>query len=292
MTSTFLIVDGNSIACRGAFVKPTLTNSFGRETGGTYRFIGMLDKAMKMVRATHVVVAWDVAGDNFRKIIDENYKGNRTKKSDSLYYQFEDIKAILDAIGIKNVGVMGYEADDIIGTYVARSEADKTFILSGDKDVYQLINDNVNVIFPKTGVSDIRIMDKKLFKETFDIEVEQYVEMKALMGDGGDNVKGVENCGQKTAAKWLNQYGSLENLVLNASEIKGKIGENLRAWIPNANKTLELVRIVRTVPVPYDYKELEIDLDWTKAESIFNELEFNSYIKKVHQGGFYNVKKN
>lgn len=289
MTETLLIIDGNSIACRGAFVKPVLTNSSGRETGGSFRFFSMLDRAMRMVRATHVVVAWDVGGDTFRNGIDETYKGNRETKSDSLYHQFDDIKEILDAIGIKHVGIGGFEGDDIVGTYATLSKADKTFVFSGDKDSFQLINDTTKILYPMTG-SDIRTVDREYFMEKYyGIEVEQFVEMKALMGDGGDNVKGVEKCGEKTAAKWLTKYGSLDEILLNAGEITGKIGENLRAWAPNAYKTLELVQIVRNVDVPYEYEELEINLDWKNAESLFQELEFFTYITKAKKGGFYNV---
>ena len=288
MTETLLVVDGNSIACRGAFVKPELTNSKGRETGGSYRFFSMLDKAMRMVRATHVVVGWDVGGKTFRSDIDESYKANRTPKGDSLYHQFDDIKIILDAIGIKHVGIEGYEGDDIVGTYASILGPERIFVFSGDKDNYQLIDDRTKVLYPLTG-SEMKIIDEEVFEKQYNIKVEQFVEMKALMGDGGDNVKGIEKCGEKTAAKWLNTYGDLENIILNASDIKGKIGENLRNWIPNAHKTRELVRINRTVNVPYAYDDLKINLKWENAEPIFRELEFFSHIKKAKQGGFYNV---
>lgn len=288
MTETLLVVDGNSIACRGAFVKPELSNSKGRETGGTYRFFSMLDRAMRISRATHVVVAWDVGGGTFRSDIDESYKANRGPKSDSLYYQFEDIKLILDAIGIKHVGIQGYEGDDIVGTYASTTEADRIFIFSGDKDNYQLIDDNTRVLYPLTG-SDLRTVDREYFENEFGIKVEQFVDMKALMGDDGDNVKGVEKCGPKTAAKWLNKYGTLDEILLNAGEIKGVVGEKLRAWAPTAHKTRELVQINRTVNVPYKYNELAINLKWENAEPLFREFEFNSYIKKARQGGFYNV---
>ncbi|AEO93933.1 gp690 [Bacillus phage G] len=288
MTETLLVVDGNSIACRGAFVKPTLTNSKGRETGGSFRFFSMLDKAMRMVRATHVVVSWDVGGQTFRNVIDETYKANRLPKGDSLYHQFDDIKLILDAVGIKHVGIQGYEGDDIVGTYASVIGPDKIYVFSGDKDNFQLIDDNVRVLYPLTG-SEMRTVDREYFEKSYGIKVEQFVDMKTLMGDGGDNVKGIEKCGEKTAAKWLNTYGDLENIILNAGDIKGKIGENLRSWIPDAYKTRDLVRIDRTVEVPYKYEDLKIDLKWEEAEPIFRELEFFSYIKKAKQGGFYNV---
>lgn len=289
MEKVFLIVDGNSIACRGAFVPPMMTTSNGRETGGTYRFFTMLDSAMKMVRATHVLVGWDVSRENFRTGIDDSYKANRpSTKPEGLYHQFEDIKSILDAIGIKHVGVFGYEADDVIGTYSQISEADKTFVFTGDKDSFQLIGDNVTVMFPKTGTSDLKFYTRELFEQEYDIKVEQFVELKALMGDGGDNVKGIEKCGQKTGIKLLKEYGSIEGVVENAGVIKGKLGENVRAWAPTANKTLELVTIRRDVPVPYTFDDCEITLNWKNAREIFTDLEFISFIKKLQKGGFYN----
>lgn len=291
METRFLIVDGNSIACRAAFVQPVLTNSKGRETGGTYRFFTILDSVMKQVRPTHIVVGFDVARENFRTDIDPEYKANRPVRSsdDTLYYQFEDIKAILSKVGINHVGMFGYEADDVLGTYVANSKADKNFILTGDKDSFQLINDNTFVLFPQTGASNIKKYDKEVFKEKFEINVSQFIDMKALTGDDGDNVKGVVKCGQKTAAKWLNKYGDLESIIENSGEIKGKIGENLRDWIPNASKTVELVTIKKDVPVPYDFKECEIDLQWKNAIPIFEELECNSLVKRALGGKFYNV---
>lgn len=290
MEKVFLIVDGNSIACRGAFVPPMMSTSFGRETGGTYRFFTMLDSAMKMVRATHVIIGWDVGKENFRTGIDETYKANRESKSDTLYHQFNDIKDILDAIGIKHAGIAGYEADDILGTYAEITEADKTFIFTGDKDSFQLINDKVTVMFPKTGTSDIKFYTRELFESEYEIKVEQFAELKALMGDGGDNVKGIEKCGQKTGIKLLKEYGSLQGVVENAGEIKGKLGENVRNWVPNANKTLELVTIRRDVPVPYTFDQCEIQLNWKGAREIFTNLEFYSFIKKLQKDGFYNVK--
>lgn len=289
MQNTFLIVDGNSIACRAAYAKPTLMNSKGRETGGPFRFVTMIDSAMKMIRATHVLVAWDVGKENFRTQIDETYKANRESKSSELYVQFEDIKKILNAIGIKHVGIQGYEADDVVGTYVTNSEANNNYVFTGDRDSFQLINENTSVLYPLTGTSDLRTYDVETFEKEYNIRVDQFTELKALMGDGSDNIKGINKCGQKTATKWLQQYNDIKTLIANAHEVKGKIGESLREWIPDANKTMELVTICRTAPVPFEFSECEIDLNWNNAVDIFTDLEFNSLIKRVKNGGFYNV---
>lgn len=289
--SNFLIIDGNSMACRAAFAKRDMFTSTGRETGGTNIFVGMIDSLLKKYNPTHMVIAWDVSRDSFRTEIDPSYKATRESKSDNLYMQFEDIKKILDAIGIKYVGVYGYEADDVIGTYAKISEANHNMVLSGDKDSFQLVDDKTFVYYPKMGVTNIDIIDQSAFKEKFDIEVNQFIDMKALMGDDGDNVKGVDKCGQKTAAKWLQKYGTLENVVQNAHEITGKVGENLRAWLPNSSKTKTLVTIRKDVPVPFTFEECKLtSVNWENAREIFQELEFNKYLEKLNEGKFYNVK--
>lgn len=287
----FLIIDGNSMACRAAFAKRDMATSYGRETGGTNIFVGMIDSLLKKYQPTHMVVGWDVSRDTFRREIDPEYKANRDSKSHNLYMQFEDIKRILDAIGIKYVGVYGYEADDIIGTYATISKADENMVLSGDKDSFQLVDDRTNIYYPKMGVTNLEIINDTVFEEKFEIPVAKFLDLKALMGDGGDNIIGVEKCGQKTAVKWLKEYGSLENVVENADKIKGKVGENLRTWLPNADKNKQLVTIKRDVPVPFTFEECEITkVDWENARPIFEELEFNKIIEKLDGGKFYNVK--
>lgn len=289
--SKFLIIDGNSMACRAAFAKRDMFTSTGRETGGTNIFVGMIDSLVKKYKPTHMVVAWDVSRDTFRTEIDPTYKATRESKSDNLYMQFEDIKKILDAIGIKYVGMYGYEADDVIGTYSKISKANQNMILSGDKDSFQLVDDKTFVYYPKTGVTNLEVITTDVFKEKFDITVDQFIDMKALMGDDGDNVIGVAKCGQKTAAKWLQKYGTLEKVVENAHEIAGKVGENLRTWLPNASKTKQLVTIKRDVPVPFTFEECGLtSINWENARNIFEELEFAKYLEKLDGGKFYNVK--
>lgn len=287
---SFLIIDGNSIACRAAFAKKDLKNSQGRETGGTYLFVTMLDTIITKLKPSHVVVAWDVSRENFRTKLDETYKANRESKSENLYIQFEDIKRILDAIGIKYVGVYGYEADDVIGTYSKISpEHVENYILTGDKDSFQLVNNRTCVYFPRMGVTDLEVIDEVAVKDKFGVFVEQYIDLKALMGDGGDNVIGVEGCGPKKAAALLQTYDTLENVVAHAHEVKGKLGENLRAWSPNAETVKQLVTINNEVPVPFEFEDCAVYglPNWQAAREIFTELEFYSHIKKLNEGRFH-----
>jgi DNA polymerase-1 len=293
----FLVVDGNSMACRAAFAHnskmgPDLMTSTGRLTGATLRFFNMFDKVLHLVRPTHIVVAWDVDHVTFRNALDESYKGNREHKDDSLHIQFSDIKKILTAIGINNVGVQGYEADDIIGTYVTLSNADKTYIVSGDRDSFQLVNDKTCVIYPLHGFTDIEFITPDYVLQKYEVPVDKFVDLKALMGDSGDNVRGIDNCGEKTAAKLINHYGSAESVANNAETIDLKgINKNVKAgimeWAPRSNIVKQLVTIRKDVPVPYDFNECQVKLNWKNAENIFKELEFSSLIKKLRNGEFY-----
>ena len=293
----FLIIDGNSLACRALFAHnekmgADLHTFDGKLTGGIYRFISMLDKILHQIQPTHVVVGWDIRGKTFRHDIDSEYKANRKHKSDDIYIQFDDIKNILELIGIKNVGIDLYEGDDIVGTYTTLSQADKNYIVSGDKDEFQLVSDKTFIISPKHGFSDFELVTKEIIAEKYTILAEQFIDFKVLMGDIGDNIPGIEKCGEKTAAKLLNHYGNIENIIQNIDTINIKgIGktviENMKKWAQQSEMIKKLVTIKCDVEVPYTFDECEINLDWDNAMDIFTELEFNSFKRKVNNNEFY-----
>jgi DNA polymerase-1 len=206
--------------------------------------------------------------------------------------QFADIKGILNAIGIKNIGIQGFEGDDIVGTYSKLSRANKNFIVSGDRDSCQLVNDHTFIVYPKNGFNEVEIITPEYILNKYGIPVENFVDLKALMGDSGDNVRGIDNCGEKTAAKLINHYGSAESVANNAETIDLKgINKNVKAgimeWAPRSNIVKQLVTIRKDVPVPYDFNECQVKLNWKNAENIFKELEFSSLIKKLRNGEFY-----
>jgi DNA polymerase-1 len=145
------------------------------------------------------------------------------------------------------------------------------------------------VIYPKTGSTDFEIVDLINFKEKYDLEVDQFVEFKSLMGDDSDNIAGVKNCGFKNAQKILKTYGSLSNAVLKKDEISGKIGENFRDWIPSMEKTLKLVNIKKDLVLPYNFEDCKIDLKWENSENFLNKLECFSLVKRIKGGKMYNV---
>lgn len=290
--SNFMIVDGNSLACRAEFAfnpyknKVDLTNSEGRVTGGTYRFINMFDKLLWKIKPTHIVVCWDTNRNTWRRKLYPQYKMNRENNpnninKESLYIMFEDIKKILTAINVVNVEYDGYEGDDLVGTFANISTADKTFIVSGDKDTFQLINKNTYVVFPNNN----DIIDEEYIKNKYNVTPKQFIELKALMGDSGDNIPGIKGCAEKTASKLINHYGNINNII-NASDINIKgvsktIISNIEQWKPQAEMILKLVTIDKKVPIEIEFEDCKNNINWYNAIPIFEELEFNSLINKI-----------
>jgi DNA polymerase-1 len=252
--STFLLVDGNWLSCRAAFVPSYLSNRDGKETGGIYRFISMLDSVMKKIKPTHVLVAFDVKGENFRKKINSKYKLNRNHENkEDLYRQNEEIKNILEKIGIKYVGMPTYEADDVIGTYVSLSQASKNYILSGDKDVFQLIDEKTTIIYPNNGIKDAKMIDILSFESEYKIKVEQFIDFKCLMGDNSDNIGGLDGCGIKTASKLLIEYGNVEKILQNKDKLSESLRKNVVVWEKNIDDNKKIFSIVKNIDVPYSY---------------------------------------
>jgi DNA polymerase-1 len=298
MSSKFLIVDGNSLSCRAAFAHnpnwgPDLHTSNGRKTGATYRFINMFDSLLRKVRPTHIIVGWDVSSETFRKSLDENYKANRKQYDKDLYEQFKDIKSILEAIGIHNVGIRGYEADDVLGTYAEKSKAHKTFIASGDKDIFQLVDGSTTVLYPKSGFSKMKLVTPEYIINEYDIDPRKFIDLKMLMGDNSDNIPGIKGCGPKTAKKLLNYYKNAEEVADNAEtidEIKGVTKTAKKGaieWKKDFEKIKKLVTIRKDVDVPYDFEECRVNYDWDNAKNIFEKLEFKKHLNKLKKGGFY-----
>ena len=293
----FLIIDGNSICFRAASAKnpyqEELQNSKGHITGGVYRFVNLFNKACELVRPTHIVVGFDTSKHTFRHDINPEYKANRYTDDNKkeIYSQFDDMKAFLDCLGVKHDNIYLYEGDDMVGSYANISEADRTFILSGDKDIFQLINNSTSVIFPIKGISEIKVYNKQVFKERFNIDVEQFIDYKTLFGDAGDNIKGIDGCGEKTATKLLNKFGSIENILDNLDEdVKDIRGwKKLKTKIADFDyeKTRKLVTIKKDVPIKYSFEDCKKNLNWNNVIPLFEEFEFASYIKKIKQGKFY-----
>ena len=197
-----LIVDGNSLAYRAYYAMPLLTNGEGIYTGAIYGFLNMFLKVLEEVKPEYVAVAFDFSKKTFRNQLFEAYKGTRKETPDELRQQFPLLKEILTKMGIKIYERDGIEADDIIGT-ITRQSGLKNIVLSGDRDVLQLINDHTNVWLTKKGITELQIVDEEVLKTDFGVSSDGVIELKALMGDTSDNIPGVRGIGPKTALELI-----------------------------------------------------------------------------------------
>lgn len=228
--STMLIIDGNSLANRAFYAITHLSNSKGVPTNAVYGFMNMLQLAVRRFEPDTLFVAFDVSKKVFRHERFPDYKGTRTGMPEDLAVQLPLIKEALRYMNVETFGMEGYEADDIIGTMSAHNTAIgvDTIILSGDRDLFQLVGDRVTVCFPRRGVSELEMINIETLKEYYDLTPAGVIAMKSLMGDKSDNIPGVPGIGEKTARKLLEQYGSLDGIYEHLDDFDGKkMGEKL-----------------------------------------------------------------
>ena len=276
-----VLVDGSSYLYRAFHALPALTNSKGRPTGAAYGMTNMLKRLEAEVAPELAAVIFDAKGKTFRDDLYPEYKANRPPMPGELRAQIESIHALVRALGFPVLEVPGVEADDVIGTLAERGkEAGLDVLVStGDKDMAQLVDDRVTMVNTMDGA----VLDAAGVKGKFGVPPESIVDYLALVGDTVDNVPGVPKVGPKTAAKWLAQYGTLENLVAHADEVKGKVGENLRASVDRIPLSKELVTILRNVPLdaarPLDLELREPDVETLKA--LYRELEFKTWLGEL-----------
>lgn len=285
MENKLILIDGNSIAFRAFYALPLLSNQKGVYTNAIYGFAQMLLKVLEEEKPTHMLVAFDAGRTTFRHETYEEYKGGRQKTPPELSEQIPYIHELLDALNIRHYELDLYEADDIIGTLSKQAEAKNwnVKIISGDKDMLQLVSDHVTVALTRKGISDVDTYTPATLKEKYGIEAEQIVDMKGLMGDSSDNIPGVPGIGEKTAIKLLKQFGSLENILDSVEHISGKkMKERLKENSELAKLSKELVTINRDSPVEMHLDELAFRADdMEKALPIFQELEFHSLIERI-----------
>ena len=279
-----VLVDGSSYLYRAFHALPALTNSKGRPTGAAYGMTNMLKRLEAEVAPELAAVVFDAKGRTFRDDLYPEYKANRPPMPGELRAQIEPIHAIVRALGFPVLEVGGVEADDVIGTLAerARNAGLDVLVSTGDKDMAQLVDDRVTMVNTMDGA----VLDAAGVKGKFGVPPESIVDYLALVGDTVDNVPGVPKVGPKTAAKWLARYGTLENLVAHADEVKGKVGENLRASVDRIPLSKELVTIRRDVPLdlgPLDLALREPDVEALKA--LYGELEFKTWLGELLDGG-------
>ncbi len=275
-----VLVDGSSYLFRAFHALPPLENSKGQATGAIYGVINMLNKLVEEYKPEHIGVVFDAKGKTFRNDLYEEYKAHRPPMPDELRSQIEPLYEIVEALGYPMIIVPGVEADDVIGTYAKQASEQQvdTLISTGDKDLAQLVNPHVTLINTMNNV----VLDEAGVVEKFDVPPSAIIEYLALMGDTSDNIPGVPKVGPKTAAKWLKQYETLDNLVAHADDIKGKVGESLREHLDQLPLSRELTTIKCDVDLEHDISQLSMrppQLD--KLKQMYTEMEFKSWLANL-----------
>ena len=284
--SRLLIIDSNSLMNRAFYANPDFITSRGQHTGAVYGFINMLMKIKGDLNPDYMVAAFDRKAPTFRHLEYEEYKAGRKRMPEELAEQFPIIKEVLEHMAVDILEIDGFEADDIIGTLSlkAENEGDEVYVLSGDRDTLQLASDKTKVIITKKGVSVVETYDKEKFIEEFGITPTQFIDVKGLMGDASDNIKGVPGIGEKTAYKLIKEYGSVEGVLSNVENITmKKVRENLIDFSADAVFSKKLATIIRDVDIEMDMDHLRSSAAYNENElrRLFSELEFKSLLAKL-----------
>ena len=281
-----LLIDGHSMAYRAFYALPVenFKTSAGQPTNAIYGFASMLINLIKEEKPTHIAVAFDVSRKTFRTERFPEYKANRASTPDEFRSQMSHINEMIDSFGIKHFEVEGFEADDIIAT-LAKSAESKGFdilICTGDRDSFQLVNNKTTVLYPKKGVTEMSRMTPTAVIEKYGLTPEQYPDFAALRGDPSDNLPSVPGVGEKTATKWIIDYGSLEKLLDNSKEITGKVGESLRANIEVVRLNRELTHLLDDVKLSSGVEDLIWPgFDGSAMGLFFEKLEIRALKERI-----------
>lgn len=280
MKRRILLIDGHSLAYRAYFALPleNFSTTSGQHTNAVYGFASMLLNLIRDEKPTHIAAAFDVSRKTFRTEAFPDYKANRAKTPDEFRSQISYITELLEAFQIKSYECEGFEADDILATIVAKDDGQSEFLIcTGDRDAFQLVTENVTVLYPKKGVTELARMTPEAVEEKYGLNPKQYPDFAALRGDPSDNLPSIPGVGEKTAAKWIKEYGSLKKLIERVDEISGKAGESLRESINNVIRNRELTQLRSDVPIQFDIPNLEwsgINIDSSVA--LFEKLEIKA----------------
>ncbi|HYI51317.1 MAG TPA: DNA polymerase, partial [Microbacterium sp.] len=284
---TLLVVDGHSLAYRAFFALPVdnFTTKDGQHTNGIYGFLAMLINLIKAEKPTHMAVAFDTSRQSFRTREYAGYKANRSESPSEFKGQIPLLQDCLAAMSITVLHKEDVEADDILAT-LATQGAEQGFdvlVCSGDRDTIQLVDDDITLLYPNVqGVSQLKRYDTAAVIERYGVRPEQYPDIAALVGETSDNLPGVPKVGEKTAVKWLGQFGTLDALLENADKISGVVGGNLREHLDDVRRNRALNRLLRDVELPITIADLEVQpMDAQAVRDIFARLEFKTLIPRV-----------
>lgn len=276
-----ILVDGSYYLFRAYHALPALRNAQGEETGAIYGVINMLRRLLNDYQPDHFAVVFDPKGKTFRNDIYPEYKAHRPDMPEELAVQIEPLHTLIKAMGFPLLMIDKVEADDVIGTLSVQAEAEGMDVLisSGDKDLAQLVNDNIKMINTMKNV----VIDRKGVMEKYGVTPEQIIDYLTLVGDSVDNVPGVPKVGPKTAAKWLTEYGNLDNIIKNAADIKGKVGEYLRDSIDSLPLSKQLVTLKCDVPLDFSPDDLRCgEADKPKLTEEYRRWGFKSLLKEIN----------
>ena len=281
-----MVLDGHSMAFRAFYALPVenFTTSTGQHTNAVHGFVAMLINLLRNEKPTHVAVAWDLAGGTFRTTEYSEYKAGRAAIPPEFPGQIDLIKEVLDALHIVHLSKENYEADDILATLSTRAttEGFKTLLVSGDRDAMQLVNDQVTVLYPRKGVSDLARMTPEAVEEKYLVPPARYPELAALVGESADHLLGVPGVGPKTAVKWLTAYDGLENLIRQANTVKGKAGQSFRDHLDDVIRNRKLNALVRDLDLDVTLAELaRHPWDPKATRAVFDTLEFRTLWDRV-----------
>jgi DNA polymerase-1 len=281
-----LLIDGHSMAYRAFFALPAenFTTASGQHTNAIYGFATMLLSLLSSEKPTHVAVAFDVSRTTFRSEIFPEYKANRAKTPDEFRSQMSYLHQLVESFGISTFEIQGYEADDIIATIAkaAEKEGAQVLICTGDRDSFQLISEKTTVLYPKRGVSDLVRMNAQALLERYGMTPEQYPDFAALRGDPSDNLPSVPGVGEKTAAKWIIEYGSLKQLLARVDDLGGKAGQSLKNCVTDVERNRELTQLVSNVPIEFTVESLAwAGVAEASVDALFKTLEFKTLKERM-----------
>jgi DNA polymerase I len=276
---TLMLLDGNSLAFRAFYALPAenFKTRSGLTTNAVYGFTAMLINLLRDESPTHVAAAFDVSRETFRSERYPEYKANRSTTPDEFRGQIDITKEVLAALGITVLAEPGFEADDLIATLATQAENEgyRVLVVSGDRDSLQLVSDNVTVLYPRKGVSELTRFTPGAVVEKYGLTPAQYPDFAALRGDPSDNLPGIPGVGEKTASKWIAEYGSLQGLVDDVDSVRGKVGDALRAHLAAVVRNRELTDLVRDVPLAQTPDTLRLQpWDRDQIHRLFDDLEF------------------
>lgn len=282
-----VLIDGNAILHRAFHALPPLTTRLGEPINAVYGLISMLLRVISDLNPTHIAVCFDVKAPTFRHKAFKEYQSQRPPTHDDLSSQFEKAKRVINSFGIPIYEKAGYEADDVIGTLAKQAnKMEEVVIVTGDRDILQLVDNKVKLYMPILGLSAGKLMGIEETKEKIGVEPELIADFKALVGDPSDNYKGVAGIGPKTAINLLQEYGSVAGIYKHLKKIPQKTREKLIKDKKNAALSYKLATIVRNVPIEIDFEKMaKWDIDSDAVLKLFQEFGFKTLTERVKKVG-------